>query len=357
MDSLTQAKNLIEESKEILIVPAQPVHGDSLASALALFFTLKKLGKNANVSIEKLPEKFQFLTELSPALSKDFVISINGSEKEISQMRYEKNENGLKIYLALNKGEISAQDISFANLGQNPDLLIVVGGKQIENLSHNNAKVLSINNQPADEGFDGVSLSEINKPLAEISLGLISSLSNNQNLIDKNIATCLLTGIISASQNFRDAQTKPQTLAISASLIKKGADHQKIVQHLYKQKSISQVRILGKILEKLSFNQGKELYSATLSERDFQECNARPKDLGYAVGELKLNFRYLSNLLILWEGHASPIIIKGLIYSSQPNLTEKILENYQGVARGEGVLFIVENSDLSSAQEQILKII
>ena len=113
MTSLPQAKNLIEESRNILIVPAQQIRGDSLASALALFFTLKKFGKNVNLSLQEIPEKFRFLTDWQPPSSKDFIIAINGSEKEISEMRYEKNEKGLKIYLTLGQGEISAKDISF----------------------------------------------------------------------------------------------------------------------------------------------------------------------------------------------------------------------------------------------------
>ena len=88
MDILNQAKNLIEKSQSILIAMPQETQGDALGSALALFFTLKKLGKNASLLIEKIPERFQFLTNLEPSSSGDFVISINGSDKEISEIRY-----------------------------------------------------------------------------------------------------------------------------------------------------------------------------------------------------------------------------------------------------------------------------
>ena len=246
MDALSQAKKLIENSQNILIVPAQPIHGDSLGSCLALFFTLKKLGKNASILIEKFPEKFQFLTNLLPSATKDFVISIDGSEKEISQVRYEKNEKGLKIYLTLDKGEIISQDVSFSTLGQNPDLLIVSdSGAHLDSYQ---APILDISN-----------LMKANSSLSEAVTNLIDLMESNQTLVDKNIATCLLTGIICASQNFRHPTTRPQALEISAYLINKGANHQKIIQHLYKQKTISQIKMLGKILEKLSFDEKNEL--------------------------------------------------------------------------------------------------
>ena len=362
MDALKQSQKLIERSQNILIIPSSPsaqqIQGDSLASALALFFTLKKLGKNTSILIKKIPEKFQFLINLQPAFSsKEFVISIDGSEKEISEMRYEKNEKGLKIYLTLNKGEVSEKDVSCLAFGQNPDLLITLGIRSAEDFTSYEAAILNIDNQPSNEDFGEINLIEITSSLAEISTNLIKSMGSGQDLIDENIATCLLTGIIYASQNFRSPKTRPQAFEASAYLIEKGADHQKIIQHLYKQKNVPQIRILGRILEKLSFDEKKELYCTSLTERDFQECGARPKDLSYAIEELKFNFHYLPNLLILWESHTSPILIKGIIYSTKPELVEKVLENYQGVSRGEIALFLIRDSNLASAKEKMLKVI
>ncbi len=355
MDALSQVKNLIEDSQNILIVPNPQTLGDSLSSALALLFTLRKMGKNANILTDKIPENFQFLANLEPFSSRDFVISIDGSEKEIGEMRYEKNENGLKIYLTLNKGKISEQDVAFSTLGQNPDLLITLGIKSSKDLDCYRAPILNIDNQSLNETFGEVNLIETTNSLAEISLNLIKVLGPE--LISGNIATCLLTGVICASQNFRDPKTKPKTFETSAYLINQGADHQKIIQHLYKQKSLAQIRILGRILEKLNFDKEKELYDATLTEADFQECQVRPKDLGFTIEELKFNFHYLPSLLILWETHASPMTIKGVFYSIKPSLVEKILENYEGVSRGEGVLFSTKDNNLTLAKEKILKIL
>ena len=355
MDAQSQVKSLIDSSQNILIAPGQQALGDSLSSALALLFTLRKMGKNANILIDKIPENFQFLAHLEPFSSKDFVIAIDGSEKEIGEMRYEKSANGLKIYLTLNKGKISAQDVSFSTLGQNHDLVIALGMKSPRDLDRYQAPILNIDNQPSNENFGEVNLIETTNSLAEISLNLIKTLGPE--LVQGNVATCLLAGVICASQNFRNAETKPKTFEISAYLINQGADHQKIIQRLYKQKSIAQIRILGRILEKLNFDQEKELYDAALTEQDFQECQVRPKDLGFIVEELKFNFRYLPNLLILWESHNSPMNIRGVFYSTKPGLVEKILENYEGVSRGEGVLFSTQESDLILVKEKILKIL
>ncbi|MBI2626468.1 MAG: hypothetical protein HYW69_02665 [Candidatus Nealsonbacteria bacterium] len=364
MEAIKLAKSIIDKSQNILIYPSPDLQGDSLGSALALFYTLKKLGKNVNVDIKDIPEKFCFLTNLQSASSGDFVISINTDGKDIGKMRYEKNHKDLKIYLAMNKGEIKRDDINFSlfanadNLAQNPDLLISVGMQSLSDLPQSfwKSAVLNIDNQPQNENFGEVNLIETTSALAEITSNLIKSMGGEE-LFDEKTATCLLTGVIWSSQNFRSPKTRPQTFETSAFLIERGANHQEIVQHLYKQKSLAQIKLLGKVLEKLNLHEGKEIYSALLRENDFKECQAGSKDLAFVLEELKFHFRHLPNLLILWESHASPPITKGIFYSPNLNFSEKILENFEGVSKGAGVLFIAKETDLNIVQEKVLNIL
>ncbi len=379
MNTISQAKNLIKKSHSILLLPALDVAGDSLSASFALFFTLKKLGKKVNVAADGIPEKLHFLSELDSFSGKDFIISIDASGKNISEMRYEKNGEELKIHLTLTEGEISEKDVSFPqrskkieikkdNLAnENPDLLITLGAGSLEDLgelfTQNSAvfyetPILRIDNHLDSENFGEVNLTEITSSISEIVTGLIRSMeAQDGGLIKEAVASYLLTGIIWASQNFRNPKTRPKTFETSAFLIERGACHQKIIQHLYKQKSLSQIKLLGRILEKLNFDRQKGLYLAALTDRDFQECQASSKDLSFALEEMKFNFRYLPNLLLLWESHASPPVIKGVFYSPDLGNLQKILENFEGVSRGEGVLFLVREKELLSAQEKILKIL
>ena len=364
METLNKAKNLIEKCQNILIFPSPESQGDSLGSALALFYTLKKLGKNVNINIGDVPEKFRFLTSHNSPNSGDFVISVNTEGKEISQMRYEKNSKDLKIYLALSKGRVENKDVSFTPFPDSesslphPGLLITIGIQSSESIPQHLWKlpILNIDNQPQNENFGEVNLVEMTSSLAEIATDIIK-LMGGEELFDGETATCLLAGVIWSSQNFRNPKTRPKTFETSAFLIEKGANHQEIIQHLYKQKSISQIKLLGKILENLSFYEPKEIYSATIEERGFQECQASSKDLAFVLEELKFHFRHLPNLLILWESHASPPLIKGVFYSPNSGLAERILENFEGASRGTGVLFLIREADLDIARQKVLQIL
>lgn len=364
MDSVNLAKNLIEKSRDILILPSKELQGDNLGATLALFYTLKKLGKNVNMNIGDVPEKFQFLTGSLPVDSGNFAISINTEGKEISQMRYEKNCNDLKIYLALGKGQIKNDDVSFAPIPDtgifqpHPDLLITVGVQSLESVPQYlwGSPILNIDYQPQNENFGEVNLIEMTSSLAEIAVDLIKSMGDDGLFCEKT-ATCLLTGVIWSSQNFRNSKTKPKTFEVSAFLIEKGANHQEIIQHLYKHKTISQIKLLGKVLENLNFHDQKEIYSASITDRDFQECQANSKDLSFVLEELKFHFRYLPNLLILWESHASPPLTKGIFYSPRSDLTKKIAENFESTSKGAGVLFLIRETDLNIAKEKALNVL
>lgn len=368
MEALTQAKNVILGSQSILILPSPESQGDSIGAGLALFFTLKKLGKNVNMPMGPLPERLGFLSKMEEE-NKDFIISVNTKKSPISKMRYEKEGDELKIYLTSEDGYLSPESVRLMGQtikpqeNQIPDLVITLGADSLESLGKSfseniqiisEAAVLNIDNQALNENFGDINLVDITSSLSETVLSLVESINGET---EPKTATALLTGIVWSYQNFRNPKTRPKTFEAAAKLIEKGADHQKIVFHLYKQKNVPQIKLLGRILEKLELNEGKQMYSAALTEKDFQECRATSKDLAFAVEELKFNFRYLPNLLVLWESHASPVVIKGVFCSPSQELVNRLLENFEGNSKGGSALFLVRENDLNSAKEKILNII
>ena len=353
MDLFQKSKKLIDEARNIYILPSIDNQDESVSTSLALFYTLKKLQKNVNLIIDKFPEKFQFLIPSLDFISepKNFVISIPSSKAEVSQIQYEKDKEGLKIYLTLDKGNIKKNDISFCFNISKPDLLITVGNKNLPlDQSFNiECPILNIDNQTENENFGQVNLIKNNFSLAEIVNGFLKSIDND--LIEKDIATCLLTGIIISSGNFQNQKTSTETFEAAAFLIKKGASHQQIINHLYKSKSLPRVKFLSKIFRNLNFEPKKEISWAVLDSPNFQDLT--DSDASFITEQL--NFFNLQNLLVLWKSHASGPLSKGFFYSEKTDLSKKILENYQGTMKNNSVFFSVENSDLNFVKDKILK--
>ena len=330
---LDEAKNLINRSENIFILPSKNLQGDNLGASLSLLYALKKLNKNVSASIENIPEKFLFFNDFQTNDSKDFIISVNNAQKEIEQLRYENNEQNLKIYLTLRKGEIQEKDIklntvlkdpNFARIesDKQPDLLIVIGAENLEEIKFAEKNfpnifetpILNIDNQASNENFGDVNLIDMTASLSEISYELIKTM--DENAVSKDIATYLLAGIIWSSQNLQNPRTRPKTFEAASSLIEKGAQHQEIIRHLYKTKPISNVKLFGKALEKLNFETKNKLYSILLEFKDFVESGTTQKNLGFIIEELKTNFRIPCNntadLLILWENKNPERFVKGI---------------------------------------------
>ncbi|MDP2741713.1 MAG: hypothetical protein Q8O66_03450, partial [bacterium] len=130
-EETNEAKQIINDSRNIYIIPSQIDEAESVVCALALFYTLKEFDKNVNLIIDEIPERFKFLTPSLDFISlpKNFVISIPNEKADVSQIYYEKNGEGLKIHLSLGKGQIKKEDISFYFSEAKPDVIITIGIK------------------------------------------------------------------------------------------------------------------------------------------------------------------------------------------------------------------------------------
>ena len=245
MENTQETKQLILDAKNIYIIPSQ--EPEAIASTLALFYTLKELGKNVNLLVENLQENLKFLTPSLDFISypKNFVISIPNNIAKISQIYYEKNDQALKIHLTVENGNIKKEGISYYYSETKPDLIITVGIKDYsEQLAGRlnsfgfllDSTILNIDTSltdtvQANKKFGKINLIE-NVSLAEILYNLAKTLGVN---VSKNLANCLLTGLILYTNNFKDKVTA-EIFEQAASLMKSGAEIKIITENIYGRK-------------------------------------------------------------------------------------------------------------------------
>src|SRR5205814_1290410 len=67
--------------------------------------------------------------------------------------------------------------------------------------------------------------------------------------ITKEIATCLLTGIVTDTGSFRFRNTTPEALSLSAYLLEQGGDLTQVQEEIFQSKSLASARLLGRALE------------------------------------------------------------------------------------------------------------
>jgi phosphoesterase RecJ-like protein len=80
--------------------------------------------------------------------------------------------------------------------------------------------------------------------------------------IDPDIATCILTTIMTDTGGFMHSNASPEALELSAELIRAGADKEEITEQIFLKKRVAATRLLGRIIDAMKFgHDGRYCYS------------------------------------------------------------------------------------------------
>ncbi len=245
MDLKQQVSELIKKSESPLILISESTEGSAIASALALYLTLKKLNKNPGiVCAGDISEKFSYLPEIK-SIARDmsaerfYKIFIDIGEDNIKELSYEKIDKMLTIYLSTKANNISRESINIESLKFTHDLIIAVAVLSMEPLGRfylenkeffSKTPIISIGS-PFPDQFKGENLTEIApRFVSERVAGLTQELLGSD--WDQKIATLLLSGIINETNNFQSQKLDYKIFSLTASLMSAGADREEIIRHL-----------------------------------------------------------------------------------------------------------------------------
>jgi phosphoesterase RecJ-like protein len=93
---------------------------------------------------------------------------------------------------------------------------------------------------------------------------------------DGALATDLMAGIVMDTATFAHPNATPRTLAVSAALVEAGAPLSEISRRLYRTKPDAQLRLFGRILDRLATADTGRIVYSTLLDADLAETGALP---------------------------------------------------------------------------------
>jgi hypothetical protein len=252
---LTQTKNITMDSAQkqliekltsstnILVTVSRNPSVDQLAACIGLTLILNKLDKHATAVFSgEVPSTIEFLKpegtlEKNTDSLRDFIIALDKSKAD--KLRYKVEDQLVRIFITPYRTSISEKDLEFSQGDFNVDLVIALGVADQMDLdaaitAHgrilHDATVTSIN--AASSG----ALGSINwdEPNASSLCELIGELARliGKELLDPQIATSLLTGIVAQTGRFSNEKTSPETMTISSELLAAGADQQLVATKL-----------------------------------------------------------------------------------------------------------------------------
>ncbi|MBS1717493.1 MAG: bifunctional oligoribonuclease/PAP phosphatase NrnA [Armatimonadetes bacterium] len=104
--------------------------------------------------------------------------------------------------------------------------------------------------------------------------------------ITPEIATCLLTGIVTDTGSFRFRNTNSEALSLAASLLEVGGNINLISEEVFQKRPYSSVRLYGHMLDTMSMEANNQLCYSRIHFEDFQVTGATDEDTEGFVNEL-----------------------------------------------------------------------
>ncbi len=305
----------IKKSKNILITFNKNWNGDAVSSALALFLYLKKLNKKCEIIADNNKGKdiFNFLPSYNEIKNsfeglKKFIISINTINTEIEKVKYEKNEDSLDFVIFPKKGFLKDKDITTKAGSFKFDLIISIDAPDLESIGkiyeHEtdffyHTPIINIDHKSNNENFGQINL--IDLTAVSVSEILTNLLSDNKENMSEDIATCLLTGIISKTKNFRTTNITPKVLTNSSMLITAGGDREKIVNKMFRSRSINVLKLWGRVLARLTSTLNNGILWSVITKEDFKKTSTDLNDIPEVIDELISNIPEAKIVVIFYE--------------------------------------------------------
>ena len=249
-EDIQKIQELLSTPKKIIIIPHRSPDGDALGSTLGIYHLLKKLNHEPLV--------------VAPNEFPDFLAWLPDSD---AVLIYEKDKENI------------AQKIYDADLIFTLDFNALHRTGEMEQvLNKVTAPFIMIDHHQKPDDYAKYQFSDTKYgSTCEMVYHFIVSLGM-ENLIDKTIATCIYTGIVTDSGSFKFPSTTSTTHRVVANLIDKGIENAAIHNALYDENSYNRLQLLGQALKNMKILFDKKTSFITLSQKELDQNNYEKGD-------------------------------------------------------------------------------
>jgi nanoRNase/pAp phosphatase (c-di-AMP/oligoRNAs hydrolase) len=357
----------IKQARGVVVTLEKKISADNLGAAIALDRILTLCQKPHQITVEQNSENFPFLTKglnISQGFkqARRLVITLDIAQQGLDKFYYTTGQaqKKLEIFIVPKDGFFNPDDVRVGQGGFEYDLIITVGASdlfslgsvyQVNTAFFHETPIINIDYKAANEKFGEINLVEpIKSSVSEIIFDFLEA--NFQDLIDKQTATALLAGILEKTKSFKAPTLAPQTLEKASKLLGYGADRELVVRELFYNKSLSLVKLWGRVLARLKEDKQKGLYWSLINTDDYQRAKAKPEIIDKVFEEL-LNYLPQDAVILLFSEFNGSVAVLGYSGNPQINLTDKLVQ-YKLTETEQGVSFKVWDRDLLEVEKEII---
>ena len=228
----------IKKAQTIVVLAHESPDGDAIASSLSVMHVLEQLGKKVDVVIPEYPIDFNFLP---------------GAEKILAKGKEEPYELAISVDCT--------------------DLRRLAGGKEYFEPAK---KTIQIDHHSVNSMF--ADLNYVDPVAPACCQVLIAMFEYYEIEITKELATCILTGIVTDTGGFQWGGVTPETFEFAAELVRKGAKLKEICRIALRKKSKAHCELEKLIYNRLEFLEDGKIAIAYLTLDDYKTLNAKIGD-------------------------------------------------------------------------------
>ena len=253
------------------------------------------------------------------------------------------------------------RDFSFIPARFKYDLVIVLGSPDKESLGKiyeenpdifYEVPVVNIDHHPENDKFGQLNILEITaSSTAEILTEILERIAFDA--LDENIAQCLLLGIIEATNSFQRKNTTPKALQLSAMLMGCGANQQEIVRHLYKTQPFHLLKLWGRIMARLTWEDTLNVIWAPVFLDDFVQSRSNPRDASLILEKIRDNYAAGRIFMVLYN--ETPELVRGIIKCQDNAQLAKIAQVLEGHINSDELEFVLRKNDAREAGEEVIE--
>lgn len=283
----------LQKSTHILITASSVPNEDDLASCLALKLFLDERGIHSDIaSYAALPDRLTFLpnghafTPYAELLQQEYALTIAVGAIPLREITFSRSAGNLTFHIKPEYGQLSIDPPRVEQKIPEYDLIIFIGTPDIEStgpLAREYAEFvlatpsIVIDTHASNEQFGSINLINIAaSSVAEMLYTLFVHWNNStgNSALSPDVATCLLTGITAHTHNFTNQKSTPHTLDVVSDLVRYGVVRDAIVKHLYENKKIEALRLLGLVLSHLERDERTGIVWSSINQDDFRLLQA-----------------------------------------------------------------------------------
>ncbi|HLD28292.1 MAG TPA: bifunctional oligoribonuclease/PAP phosphatase NrnA [Patescibacteria group bacterium] len=242
--------NKILQSDSILLVGHKNPDGDACGAILAMYIYISSLGKSVAAYVHDAPPSyFKYLP------------------------RYDEISHDAKV------------------TSQKWNLVIIFDSSDWDHtglLSDNfkDSTTVSMDHHFSNDGFADINcINQSVSSTCEIVYNFLTSIGAD---ISRQIATCLLLGIISDTGGFSNGATTQESMKVAANLVSHGAKINQIAESVAKNKSIDGLRLWGLILSRLQINAKYNIAYTYIKEDELKQYRVHEEEIDGFVNFLNI---------------------------------------------------------------------